>query len=589
MTTIGPSFQRTAAARGDAPALRRKRDGQWQTTTWREYHAQVRLAARALIALGVGPGEHVTIMGANSPEWFIADLAAIVAGTIPVGLYATNTAEQSRYVAAHCEARVAFVDDEIQLAKFQSVLAALPNLIAIVLTQGETSEAGVLSWSRFLECGRTVPEAMVDARMATQQPDDVCTLIYTSGTTGVPKGVMLTHRNIMWEVETGARLADMRPDDDVLSYLPLSHIAEQCFSLHSNALLGTCVWCVDSIDDLGNAMRAARPHHFLAVPRVWEKIQAKMEEASSVAPRWQRRIARWARAVGLAGGYAEQRGDAKPLMYAAANRLVFAKVRERLGLDRARTLITGAAPISMRTLEFFLSLGLPIFDLYGMSECTAATTAGTPRRYRTGTAGFVMPGADVRIAHDGEICIRGPHVFPGYHKDPAATADALDVDGWLHTGDIGELDADGFLRITDRKKELIVTAGGENIAPTFVEGQLKSIPVVSQAVVVGDRRRYLVALLALDSAKIPDVAARCGSPARTTAEAGACVRFGAFLQREIDGVNAGLARVQTVKRFAVLPAELTVDGGELTPTMKLKRSVISQKYAPLIEQLYADG
>jgi long-subunit acyl-CoA synthetase (AMP-forming) len=336
-------------------------------------------------------------------------------------------------------------------------------------------------------------------------------------------------------------------------------------------------------------MRAARPHHFLGVPRVWEKIQARMEEVAAGSPALRRRIARWARGVGLRGGYAAQRGEPLPRTYGLADRLVFSKVRQRLGLDRARTLVTGAAPISTRTLEFFLSLGMPICDVYGMSECTAITTVATPGHYKIGKSGYVIPGADVRIADDGEICIRGPHVFAGYHDDPAATAAALDADGWLHTGDIGELDADGFLRITDRKKELIITAGGENIAPAYVEGQLKSIGVVSQAVVVGDRRRHLAALLTLDEAKIPRVAEAAGSAARTAVEAAACARFAAHLQREIDLVNSRLARVQTVKRFAVLPRELSIDGGELTPTMKLKRAVIARKYAALIEQLYADG
>jgi long-subunit acyl-CoA synthetase (AMP-forming) len=589
MTTIGTLFERTAAARGDAPALRRKCSGRWQTTTWREYHARVRLAARALIALGVKPGEHVTIVGTNSPEWFIADLGAIAAGAIPAGIYATSTPEQCAYIAAHCDAGVAFVDDAEQLAKFESIRDGLSKLRAIVLMHGDARGDGVPSWAQFLDQGARIAESELDARIDAQRQDDVCTLIYTSGTTGVPKGVMLTHRNVVWEVETGAELVEMRPGDEVLSYLPLSHIAEQCFSLHSNALRGTCVWCVESLDDLGDALRAARPHHFLAVPRVWEKIQAKMEEAGASASPIQRRVVRAARRVGLAAGYAAQRGKRKPLMYGTADRLVFSKVRKRLGLDRARTLITGAAPISMRTLEFFLSLGLPIFDIYGMSECTAATTAATARRYRTGTAGFVLPEAEVRIADDGEICIRGPHVFAGYHKDPRATAETLDADGWLHTGDIGELDDAGFLRITDRKKELIITAGGENIAPAYVEGQLKSIAVVSQAVVVGDQRRYLAALLTLDPAKIPHAAALCGSPARTPAEAAACARFGAFLQSEIERVNAQLARVQSVKRFAVLPAELSVAAGELTPTMKLKRAVIGQRYAPVIERLYEEG
>ncbi|HXT16085.1 MAG TPA: AMP-binding protein [Gemmatimonadaceae bacterium] len=587
-TTTADAFERTAIARGDAPALARKRNGRWEITTWREYHDRVRLGARALIALGVEPHDHVTIIGYNCPEWFIADYAAIMAGGIPAGIYTTNTPEQCRYVAAHCDARVAFVEDEEQLAKFRAIRSALPALRAIVVMHGEVRGDDILTWDGFLDLGRTVPDELLDARIAAQRPSDVCTLIYTSGTTGIPKGVMLTHRNITWLVSRASQIVGVKPGEDIISYLPLSHIAEQGFSLHSSAMLGTCIWFAESLETLGDTMRDVRPHHFLGVPRVWEKIQAKMEEVGAAAPPLRRRIVQWARKVGLAGGYAMQRGKSRPLMFGLADRLVFSKVRERLGLDRARTLVTGAAPISQRTLEFFLSLGLPICDVYGMSECTAITTVATPQRYRTGTAGYVIPGADVRIADDGEICIRGPHVFAGYHKDAAATAEVIDAGGWLHTGDIGEIDEDGFLRITDRKKEIIITAGGENIAPAYVEGHLKAIPVVNQAIVIGDRRRYLSVLLTLDPAKIPHIASLEGSSARTPEEAAECDHFTAYLRREIDAVNARLARVQTVKRFAVLPAELSVEGGELTPTMKLKRAVIAEKYASVIDTLYID-
>jgi long-subunit acyl-CoA synthetase (AMP-forming) len=275
-------------------------------------------------------------------------------------------------------------------------------------------------------------------------------------------------------------------------------------------------------------------------------------------------------------------------MYPLADKLVFSKVRANLGLDRARNLFTGAAPISKRTLEFFLSLGLPISEIYGMSETTAIGTVSHRGKYRTAKAGFVLPGVEMRVAPDGEICMRGPHIFKGYFGDPAGTAETIDSEGWLHTGDVGELDGDGFLQITDRKKELIITAGGENIAPALVEGQIKSIGVVSQACVVGDRRRYLSVLLTLDPEKLPAVASLAGSTARSPEEAAQDERFAAYLQREIDSVNQRLARVQTVKKFAVLPNDLSIEGGELTPTMKMKRKVINQKYAAVIERLYAE-
>lgn len=586
-TRIIDGFERQARARPDAPALHVVRDGRWDTLSWRDYRDQVRLAARALIALGVAVGEHVTIIGFNCAEWFIADLGAIAAGAVPAGIYTTNTAEQCQYIAHHCSARVAFVENAEQLAKFREIRHQVPSLAAVVMMREDPDGDDALSWPAFLALGRAVDDRALDERIAAQHVDDVCTLIYTSGTTGVPKAAMLSHSNVTWVLEQAARLVNIRPGDDILSYLPLSHVAEQLFSLHNNAVLGASVWFPESLETMPDALRAARPHHFLAVPRVWEKIQTKMEAAGAKNSPIKKRIVAWARRIGLAAGYADQEGRRRPLLYPLANRLVFSKVRKTLGLDRATTLLTGAAPISRRTLEFFLSLGLPILELYGMSECTAITTCCTPKRYRTGKAGYVIPGTEVRVAADGEICMRGPHVFKGYFGDAAATAAAIDADGWLHSGDIGDVDAEGFVQITDRKKELIITAGGENIAPQLVEGHLKSISIVSQAVVIGDRRRYLAALLTLDPDKIGAVASVVGSSARNSAEAATCPHFMAYLQREIEAANQHLARVQQVKRFAVLANELTIEGGELTPTMKLKRRVVSEKYASVIEDLYA--
>jgi long-subunit acyl-CoA synthetase (AMP-forming) len=580
---------RTAAAHGELPALRVKRDGKWTAITWRDYRDQVRLTARGLMSLGLGAGECITITGMNCPEWFLADLGAIHAGGMPAGIYATNTAEQCWYIAHHCEARVAVVEDETQLAKFLAVRDRLPALRGIVLMHGEppaNAGPGVYSWRALLERGAAVSDAALDARIAAQRPDDVCTLIYTSGTTGEPKGVMLSHDNLVFIAES-ARALGVRAGEEVVSYLPLSHIAEQTATLFTPLAFGVCTCFAESMETLGDTLREIRPSYFVGVPRVWEKIQERMQAAGAASPALRRRIVRWARGLGLKAGYAEQRRGGRPALYPVADKLVFQKVRARLGLERARFLITAAAPISRHTLEFFLSLGMPICELYGLSECTGPTTLSTPEAYRTGKAGRALPGTELRIAEDGEICIRGRHVFKGYFKNPSATAETLDDDGWLHTGDIGTLDAEGFLQITDRKKELIITAGGENVAPQYVEGVLKSIPVVSQAVVVGDRQRYLAVLLTLDAAKVPHVAEQAGSPARDVESAVCCERFTAYLHEEIQRVNGTLARVQTVKRFAVIPNEFTVEGGELTPTMKLRRKVIGEKYREVIERLFA--
>jgi long-subunit acyl-CoA synthetase (AMP-forming) len=580
-------LERTVRSHGPRPALRVKRNNAWKTTTWNEYRHQVRQVARALMAVGTQPGQGVCIIGYNCPEWFFADIGAIYAGAMPAGIYTTSSPEQCEYIANHCEAAVAFVENQEHLAKFLGIRGKLPSLKALVLMQGETNAAGVYSWTKFLELGLNTTEAELERRIAAQKPDAVATLIYTSGTTGTPKAVMLSHDNLTWTSQAAIGMIGGNSRDELISYLPLSHIAEQVASLHGPMAFGACVSFAESMEKLGDALREVRPHYFLAVPRVWEKIQEKIMAAGAQNPPLKKKIAAWARRQGLAGGYAEQQRVGKPLAYGIANALVFKKVRKQLGLDRARIAVTSAAPISRDTLEFFLSLGVPICEVYGMSECTGPATASLPNRYRTGKAGFVLTGAELKIAADGEICMRGRHVFKGYYKDALATAEAVDNEGWLHSGDIGTIDAEGFLQITDRKKDLIITAGGENIAPALVEGYLKGIPVVSQAVVIGDRQRYLSVLLTLNADRIRVDAQACGSGACDPETAARDEKFLSFLQRQIDKVNERLARVQAVKRFKVIPKDFSVEGGELTPTMKVKRKVVVEKYKSEIEQLYS--
>lgn len=593
-------LEETVKRYGDRPAMRVKRDGSWRTTSWSAYQRDARRAARALIGLGVQPGKGVTLIGYNSPEWVLADVGAILAGAVPAGIYTTNTSAQAQYINAHCEAKVAFADVPDQVEKFVAEQDRLPCLDVVVQMLGkpvnadaQTGEATrgrlrVISWERFLALGDTTPESQLDERIKAQKPDDVCTLIYTSGTTGDPKAVMISHTNIVWTTRAIVEALGFGPNDISLSYLPLSHIAEQCLSIHGPMAMSALLYFAESLEKLPESLREVRPTVFLGVPRVWEKIQAKMVAAGAAAPPLRKKIAAWARKVGLESGYAEQRHTARPLLHPIAKKVVFDKVRERLGLDRARICVTSAAPISKSTLEFFLSLGIPLLEVYGMSECTGPATLSSPENYRTGRCGVVVPGAELKIAEDGEVCMRGPHVFKGYLKDPESTANAIDSDGWLHSGDIGTLDRDGFLQITDRKKDLLITAGGENIAPQVLEGNLKAIPVIGQAVVVGDRQKYLAALVTLDPERVVAEAEACGSPARTVAEAARCEIFRRHVQTQIDAVNEKLARVQTIKKFVILPHELTIDGGELTPTMKVKRKVVNEKYKKEIASLYPE-
>ncbi len=587
--TIMSVLERTARNQGDRPAMRVKDGGEWRTTTWKEYRDQAWLAARGFLRLGLAPGQGVAIMGFNRPEWFLADIGAIAAGGIPAGIYTTNTPDQCQYIADHAEAAVAVVENAQYLEVFQQIRDRLPHLKAIVLMKGSAAEgpdAGVYTWQQLLELGAQVPEEELRRGIDAQKPDDLCTLIYTSGTTGPPKAVMLSHHNVTWTAQRVVEAYHVNDHYDLISYLPLSHIAEQVVSLHGPMAVGGCSWFAESIEKLGENLREVRPHFFFAVPRVWEKMQAAIQAAGAQNTGLKKKIAAWARGVGLAGGRAEQEGRPKPIFYPVAHQLVFSKVREKLGLDRARVCSTSTAPISVETLEFFASLGIPLLEVYGMSECTGPATFSLPNIYRYGKVGRAIEGTEVVTAEDGEVLMRGPHVFLGYFKNEEATRETVDDEGWIHSGDIGEIDTDGFLKITDRKKELIITSGGKNIAPAIIEGKLRQIPAISQAVVIGDRRHYLAALVTLDPTRAADQAKAAGSPASIPEALATCPIFRQYLEKQIEGVNATLARYEQIKKFVILPRELSIDEGELTPTMKLKRRVVNQKFADEIEGLY---
>lgn len=583
---VNEVLDNTARAYADQPAIRVKRDGAWQSYTWKEYREHARMAARGFLSLGLLPGQGVAIIGYNCPQWFFSDVGAILAGGMPAGIYTTNSPEQCAYIVAHAECPIAVVEDAKQLAKFKEAWPQMPTLQHVVLMYGSDNDPRVLSWDQLLERGAKVAESDLEARLSAQKPDDVCTLIYTSGTTGNPKAVMISHDNLTWTARVTLKALGVMPGDEALSYLPLSHVAEQITAIHGPMAAAVCVSFAESLDKLGENLKEVRPHFFLGVPRVWEKIQAKMEAAGAQNSGLKKAIAKWARGVGMQAGYAIQRGEPTPALTGLADKLVFSKVKVALGLDRCRIQVTSAAPISRSTLEFFLSLGIVIYEVFGMSECTGPGTISSPEKWATAKAGYALPGTQVKIFPDGEICMRGRHVFKGYFKNPEATAETIDGEGWLHSGDIGTLDDRGLLQITDRKKDLLITAGGENIAPQVLEGLLKGIPVVAQACVVGDARKYLAALVTLDPEKIAGICTQIGSPATDVASASKDPAFQRFLQGEIDAINGKLAQVQTIKRWTIIPTEFTIDGGELTPTMKMKRKVIREKYGSQIESLY---
>jgi len=585
--TVLEIFEATAHRHADRPAMARKRAAAWEKITWRAYRDTVRQAARALVATGVEPGQGVAILAFNRPEWYVANLATIAVGARPAGIYTNTTPEQCRYITEHAEAAVAVVENHASLERLQAAGGRPPGLKAIVLMDGESEEPGVLTWADFLARGDGSHDAEVDRRTMAAKADDVATLIYTSGTTGTPKGVMLTQRNLSFIAVKAQEILPVGAGDRLISYLPLSHIAEQVVSHLLSLATGACVHFAESLEKLPENLREVRPHLFLGVPRVWEKIQAGMQAAGASASPLRRHIAAWAKGVGLAGGYADQEGRPRPRSYGLADRLVFSKVRQRLGFDEIRMLVVSAAPIAKETLDYFQSLGLPIMEVYGMSECTGPTTMSIPKRYRLGRAGYALPGTELAVAEDGEVLIRGPHVFKGYYKNEEATRETLDAEGWIHSGDVGEIDADGFLRVTDRKKELLITSGGKNIAPQHLEGKLKQIAAVSQAVAIGDRRPYVVALLAVDPTRVAAEAERFGSPARTPEEAARCPIFKAHVEKQVEEINKSLARYESIKKIALLPQELSVETGELTPTLKLKRRVILERHKDAIDALYA--
>jgi long-chain acyl-CoA synthetase len=582
-----------AAAKRDQPALWTQVDGTWLPTTWREYARKVRHCAQGLIAHGFKSGDTLVVMGFSREEWVVADVAAMAAGGVPVGIYTTSSPEQVAYIAGHCEAKIALVENEAYLERLLSVRAQLPKLGIIVVMEAKGKlPAGVLSWAELLEQGKGGDQAEYHRRVDQLQPSALATLIYTSGTTGHPKGVMLSHRNLTWTTRMLSGCAHMRPDEVLLSYLPLSHIAEQISSIHAPILIGMQVYFARSFETVPAHLKEVRPTVFFGVPRVWEKFKAKAESGMEQAPAGKKRLLSWARGVAsrwhalhLSGRGTGPALDAQLLL---ARRLVFEKLKARIGFERTRIFATSAAPISRDVLDFFASIDIVLREVYGQSEVTGPTTVNTETATRLGSLGRPMTGVEVRIADDGEILVRGENVCLGYYKEPAATAELIQ-NGWLHSGDVGELDAEGYLRVTGRKKEIIVTSGGKKTPPATLEGLLKEVAPLGNAMVVGDNRNYLTALLALDPEKVPAFAQSRGFPAALDALA-KDARFLSYLHAEIEAkVNARVARFEHIRKFAVLPHDFTIEGGELTSTLKVRRKVVAQKYSALIDALYSGG
>jgi long-chain acyl-CoA synthetase len=564
-TTLLTVFAETVAASPDLPAHRWLADGQWRSLTYGAVYEQVRDLALGLGVIGFRPGEFAVIWSRNRSEATIADYAVMHARGVPVFIYNTVSAEQAAYIAGHCEASVAIVEREF-LPKLQSVWDQLPKLRQIILIDGDSDSA--IGWPQLLGLGHAEAQrspSLFEETWRQVTPDDLVTLIYTSGTTGQPKAVMLSHYNARYYQVATLRVIPLEEQSDedgngtLISYLPMAHVTGRSVD-HWGSMARPCTlaYCPDALK-LFEIAGQVHPIALIGIPRVWEKLYAALRNALP---------------------------DASPAAVRAMPDEARQGVLAFTGLDKCKVATSGAAPIDPAIIEFFQALGLPLTEGWGMSELSNAATLAAPGQSRNGAVGKAFPGIELRTADDGEVLVRGPLVMQGYYKDPERTAEAVDADGWMHTGDIGELDAGGFLKITDRKKELIITSGGKNISPALVEYELQRHPLIGQACAAGDRRNYVTALLVLDPEAAPAWARAHGIEATSLAELARHPEVLAEVERGVAEANSHLARVEQVRRFRLLPNEWTAETGELTPTLKRRRRVITDRYAQEINQLY---
>ena len=607
-TTIVTRVRDRAAATPTGVAMRVKEFGLWREYSWAEYWDEVQDVAHALLALGVQRGDRVAIQSENRREWLTTDLGTVAIGAVTVGLYPTNPAAELVHVLSDSGAVVLLAEDQEQLDKALEVRDRTPDLRHIVYCEprgirGRYDDPRLISYEDFRARGRehrSASPGLVEAAMAQTRPDDLMTLIYTSGTTGLPKGAMLSVRNVEATISnmtgTGGLLdPPAGPGDLALSYLPLCHVAERIFTTWNNAATGIQVNFAESIETVPANLREIQPTFFFAVPRIWEKLLATVQIKQASASRLKKAVGRAGMALaGKVGRTLERTGGrhtaASRVQYAVAWVLVVRALRERLGLRRVRWAGCGAAPVSIDVLRFFLGLGIPIYEVYGMTENTASATTNKPGAWKLGTVGRAHPAVELAVDEEsGEILTRGPANFLGYWKRPDATAEALEPDGWLHTGDVGVLDDEGFLRITDRKKDIMITAGGKNIAPSEIENAIKVSPYVKEAVLIGDRRPYLTALIGIEPDTVGDWAQQQRIPFTTYRDLSEKKEVVALVQKIVDDVNRDLATVEQVKTFRLLPKLLDHEDGELTATQKVRRAAMAERFSDLVESMYRGG
>ena len=586
-------------------AMREKDLGIWQEVTWARYWETVTDVGHALLALGIGPGDRVAIQSENRREWLYTDVATVAVRGATVGLYPTNPTAEVGYLLSHSGAKVLVAEDQEQVDKALAVLDRCPDLERVVYLEPRGirhryDHPKLLSWPDFLALGaehRAAHPDAVDERMAAATPDDIATVIYTSGTTGPPKGAMLSVSNVDFGIRVlcdtgGFTSPPPGPRDLTVSYLPLCHVAERIFTVWFNAGAGVQVHFGESIATVQADLREVQPTILFGVPRIWEKILAGITIRLAGASRLKRANAKlWLAVADRIGGRLVARGGRRSastrLLYAVGWVFFYRALRERIGVRRVRYAASGAAPIAPDVLKFFMGIGVPMHEVYGMTENTAVATANRPGRVRLGTVGEPHPGVELRIDPDtGEILTRHPGVFVGYFRDPEATAKAIEPDGWLRTGDVGEWVDGTHVKITDRAKDIIITSGGKNIAPSELENTLKASPYVKEAVVVGDRRQYVTALIGIEPDTVGEWAQRRGIPYTTYRDLSAKAEVLALVQSIVDGLNARLSPPEQIKKFRMLPKELDHEDGELTATQKVKRVAVATLFADLVEEMY---
>lgn len=578
-----------AQTRADETVYFSEMNGSWERISWRDYHEKVRSFAKALLETGFQASSKVAILGYNRLEWMVSCIGAQYAGGISVGVYTSSSPEEVAYVVNHSDAEILIVENLSRyLRQVKPNLSTMAKIKRVILMSSEScDESGVETFKEFLARG-LIKDAILDERLNSISPSDVATMIYTSGTTGNPKSVMLSHQSLAWTVAQVVKSWYCFPTDRALSYLPLAHIAEQMISIYAPLDSGMQVYLVSSPDAFKKSLSEVQPTLFFGVPRVYEKIYEAIKAGLNEQSALKRAVFSFFSQISFQYYCAHHAGKEPNLWVKTLfpiGQKIFLILKQKIGFGQSRLLACGAAPISKDILAFFMGIDIPIYEVFGQSENCGPTTLNLPGKAKIGSVGRTLQGAEIKIADDGEILIKGPHTFVGYYKDEKATKEVL-KNGWLYSGDIGNLDAEGFLSITDRKKDILITAGGKNISPQNLESMLKHLPYVQSAVVVGDKQKYLCALLAPDMEAMASKAQALGFEKEHAMKLIDNSQIHEEIAAELAKINARLAPVEQIKKYSLLTNEFSIDTGEFTPTLKVKRKVVNQKYQAEIERLY---